>query len=180
MTCIASFCHSERQRRILSIPRRFAFPVSATPKPRKGLRQSVSFRIAFFLQICGFAGLYIVLSFISGTPLSSLVRRKLQRSTRRRGERNLPALRSTPLRAEGFCFRSSPAAQAADLPALLLKCFELEPQVLSPMKNPDTHFRRCSFGSLVQRELKLHLQGEPLVRSILPAKPDSAIIHYSL
>ena len=39
------------------------------------------------LQICGFAGLFIVLSIISGTPLSSLVGRKLQRSTRRRGEK---------------------------------------------------------------------------------------------
>ena len=57
------------------------------------------------LQICGFAGLLIVLSIILGPPLSSLVGRKLQRSTRRRGERNLPALRSTPLRAESFLFR---------------------------------------------------------------------------
>ena len=63
------------------------------------------------LQICGFAGLFIVLSIISGTPLSSLVGRKLQRSTRRRGEKNLPALRSTPLRAESFLFRWSPAAR---------------------------------------------------------------------
>ena len=131
-------------------------------------------------QICGFAGLYIFLSIISGTPLSSLVGRKLQRSTRRRGERNLPALRSTPLRAEGYFFRQSTAAQDADLPALLMKCFVLEIKVLSPMKNPDTHFRRCSFGSLVQRELKLHLQGEPLARSILPAKPDTDIFHFQL
>ena len=89
------------------------------------------------LQICGFAGLYIVLSFISGTPLSSLVRRKLQRSTRRRGEKNLPALRSTPLRAEGLLFRSSHAAQDTDLPALLMKCFVLETWVLSPMKRAE-------------------------------------------
>ena len=67
-------------------------------------------------QICGFAGLYILLSFISGTPLSSLVGRKLQRSTRRRGERNLPALRSTPLRAGIFFFQPSAAAHDADLP----------------------------------------------------------------
>ena len=92
------------------------------------------FRISHLLQICGFAGLFIVLSILSGTPLSSLVRRKLQRSTRRRGEENLPALRSTPLRAENRIFRSSPAAQGTDLPALLLKCFELETQVPSPMK----------------------------------------------
>ena len=39
------------------------------------------------LQICGFAGFYIVLSIISETSLSSLVGRKLQRSTRRRGEK---------------------------------------------------------------------------------------------
>ncbi|MBQ3879714.1 MAG: hypothetical protein II727_05380, partial [Oscillospiraceae bacterium] len=90
------------------------------------------------------------------------------------------AMRYTPLRAEGFLFRQSAAAQDTDLPALLMKFLVLEINVLSTMKNPDTHFRRCSFGSLVQRELKLHLQGEPLVRSILPAKPDSAIIHYSL
>ena len=77
-------------------------------------------------QICGFAGLFIVLSIISGTPLSSLVGRKLQRSTRRRGEKNLPALRSTPLRAEGFLFRASAAAQDTDLPALLMKCFVLK------------------------------------------------------
>ncbi|MBQ1504126.1 MAG: hypothetical protein IIZ49_01920, partial [Oscillospiraceae bacterium] len=48
-------------------------------------------------------------------------------------EENLPALRSTPLRAEGFLFRSSPAAQDADLPALLMKCFALEIKALSPM-----------------------------------------------
>ena len=94
--------------------------------------------IADLRQICGFAGLFIVLSFISGTPLSSLVRRKLQRSTRRRGEENLPALRSTPLRAESFLFRWSPAAQDADLPALLLQCFQLEIRVLSPMKRDDS------------------------------------------
>ena len=92
------------------------------------------FCITHLLQICGFAGLFIVLSYISGTPLSSLVGRKLQRSTRRRGEKNLPALRSTPLRAEGLLFRSSHAAQDADLPALLMKCFVLETWVLSPMK----------------------------------------------
>ncbi|MBQ1504086.1 MAG: hypothetical protein IIZ49_01715 [Oscillospiraceae bacterium] len=86
------------------------------------------------LQICGFAGFYIVLSIISGTPLSSLVGRKLQRSTRRRGERNLPALRSTPLRAGMIFFRQSAATQDADLPALLLKCFVPEIKVLSPMK----------------------------------------------
>ena len=74
------------------------------------------FRISLLRQICGFAGLFIVLSFISGTPLSLLVQRKLQRSTRRRGEENLPALRSTPLRVEGFLFRPSSAAQDADLP----------------------------------------------------------------
>ena len=62
------------------------------------------FRISHLLQICGFAGLFIVLSSVLGTPLSSLVRRKLQRSTRRRGEENLPALRSTPLRAEVLFF----------------------------------------------------------------------------
>ncbi|MBQ1505124.1 MAG: hypothetical protein IIZ49_06970, partial [Oscillospiraceae bacterium] len=45
-----------------------------------------------------------------------------------------PALRSTPLRAEGLLFRSSHAAQDADLPALLMKCFVLETWVLSPMK----------------------------------------------
>ena len=93
--------------------------------------------IADLRQICGFAGFFIVLSFIIGTPLSSLVRRKLQRSTRRRGEKNLPALRSTPLRAESFLYRSFPAAQDADLPALLMKCFVQEKQVLSPMKCDD-------------------------------------------
>ena len=92
------------------------------------------FRISHLLQICRFAGFFLVLSLTLGTPLSSLVRRKLQRSTRRRGERNLPALRSTPLRAQCFLFRSSPAAQDADLPALLLKCFALETWALSPMK----------------------------------------------
>ncbi|MBQ3880709.1 MAG: hypothetical protein II727_10415, partial [Oscillospiraceae bacterium] len=80
--------------------------------------------IADLLQICGFAGFFLVLSLTLGTPLSLLVQRKLQRNTRRRGEENLPALRSTPLRAEGFLFRQSAAAQDADLPALLMECFQ--------------------------------------------------------
>ena len=108
-------CHSERKRRI--------FPFRADSHllypSLRGRETPAAIRfpfIAHLLQICGFAGFYIVLSIISGTPLSSLVRRKLQRSTRRRGERNLPALRSTPLRAEGFFFRSSAAAHVADLP----------------------------------------------------------------
>ena len=96
----------------LSILRRFAFPAGArhifcirhceAPQEAVAIR---FFRIAHLLQICGFAGLFIVLSSVLGTPLSSLVRRKLQRSTRRRGEKNLPALRSTPLRAEGLIVR---------------------------------------------------------------------------
>ena len=93
---------------------------------RLRLTEGVSYAEFFLRQICGFAGLFIVLSIISGTPLSLLVQRKLQRSTRRRGERNLPALRSTPLRAESILFRLSAAAHAADLPALLMKCFVLE------------------------------------------------------
>ena len=72
-------------------------------------------------------------------------------STRRRGEGNLPALRSTPLRAEGYRFRSSAAAHAADLPALLMKCFALETKVLSPMKRAGIFFykiRRSRIPSL--------------------------------
>ena len=96
------------------------------------------FRISHLLQICGFAGFFLVLSLTLGTPLSLLVQRKLQRNTRRRGEENLPALRSTPLRAEGFLFRSFSAAHAVDLPALLMKCFVLETWVLSPMERAET------------------------------------------
>ena len=117
-----------------------ADPRSRHPPPR-GRETPAAIRflcIAHLLQICGFAGLFILLSILSGTPLSSLVGRKLQRSTRRRGERNLPALRSTPLRAESFLFRSSAAAHNTDLPALLLKCFHLETQILSPMKRGET------------------------------------------
>ena len=125
-------CHSERKRRI------FPFRADAHSRhpPPRGRETPTAIRFlctSHLLQICGFAGLFIVLSILSGTPLSSLVRRKLQRSTRRRGEENLPALRSTPLRAENRIFRSSPAAQAADLPALLMKCFVLETWALSPM-----------------------------------------------
>ena len=40
-----------------------------------------------------------------------LCKESSKESTRRRGERNLPALRSTPLRAESFLFRWSPAAR---------------------------------------------------------------------
>ena len=120
---------------------RYAFPAMFLWLPcakgavsRLRLTEGVSYAEFFLRQICGFAGLYILLFIISGTPLSLLVQRKLQRSTRRRGEKNLPALRSTPLRAESFLFRSSPAAHDADLPALLMKCFVLETHILSPMK----------------------------------------------
>ena len=37
-----------------------------------------------------------------------LCKESSKESTRRRGEKNLPALRSTPLRAEGFLFRAIP------------------------------------------------------------------------
>ena len=116
-----------------SIPRRYAFPTSSLRSPVRGCGNPfpLHYPSPANLRICRIC---IVLSFIIGTPLSSLVRRKLQRSTRRRGEKNLPALRSTPLRTEGLLFRSSHAAQDADLPALLMKCFVLETWVLSPMK----------------------------------------------
>ena len=108
-------CYSERQRRIFL----FRADAHSLHLPPRGRETPAAIRfpfIAHLRQICGFAGLFIVLSIISGTPLSSLVRRKLQRSTRRRGEKNLPALRSTPLRAEIILFRSPAAAQDADLP----------------------------------------------------------------
>ena len=52
--------------------------------------------IAHLLQICGFAGLFIVLSFISGTPLSLLVQRKLQRKHTKAGRRKSPRLAIHP------------------------------------------------------------------------------------
>ena len=131
------FCHSERSEESFHSAQIRIFCIRHCEAPQ-GAVAIRFFRIAHLLQICGFAGLFIVLSSVLGTPLSSLVRRKLQRSTRRRGEKNLPALRSTPLRAGGFLFRSSAAAQDADLPALLQRCFELETQGASPMKRTET------------------------------------------
>ena len=131
------FCHSERSEESFHFAQIRIFCIRHCEAPQEAVAIRF-FRIAHLLQICGFAGLFIVLSSVLGTPLSSLVRRKLQRSTRRRGEKNLPALRSTPLRAEKIIFLSSAAAQAADLPALLMKCFVLETWVLSPMKCTET------------------------------------------
>ena len=71
-----------------------SFPLRADPHsrhpPPRGRETPAAIRslcIADLRQICGFAGLFILLSILSGTPLSSLVGRKLQRSTRRRGEK---------------------------------------------------------------------------------------------
>ena len=52
--------------------------------------------IAHLRQICGFAGLFIVLSFISGTPLSLLVQRKLQKKHTKAGRRKSPRLAIHP------------------------------------------------------------------------------------
>ena len=52
--------------------------------------------IAYLRQICGFAGLFIVLSIISGAPLSSLVGRKLQRKHTKAGRENSPRLAIHP------------------------------------------------------------------------------------
>ena len=48
--------------------------------------------IAHLLQICGFAGLYLVLSSVFETPLSLLVQRKLQRKHTKAGRRKSPRL----------------------------------------------------------------------------------------
>ena len=80
----------------LCSPRSFAGAQNARigefPSP-ESLR---TFRV--FILFCVFA---------SGTPLSSLVRRKLQRRTRRRGSKISPALRSTLSRAviQSFLYR---------------------------------------------------------------------------
>ena len=54
------------------------------------------FSIALLQQICGFAGLFIVLFIISGTPLSLLVQRKLQRKHTKAGRRKSPRLAIHP------------------------------------------------------------------------------------
>ena len=100
------FCAQDISRPvILRLSRRifsFRADVHFLHPPPRGCEMPVSIHVpcmTHLRQICGFAGLWILLSSVLGTPLSSLVGRKLQRSTRRRGEKNLPALRSTPLRA---------------------------------------------------------------------------------
>ena len=54
------------------------------------------FRIALLLQICGFAGILLLLSVILGTPLSLLVQRKLQRKHTKAGRRKSPRLAIHP------------------------------------------------------------------------------------
>ena len=54
------------------------------------------FRIAHLRQICGFAGILLLLSVILGTPLSLLVQRKRQRKHTKAGREKSPRLAIHP------------------------------------------------------------------------------------
>ena len=54
------------------------------------------FRISHLLQICRFAGFFLVLSLTLGTPLSLLVQRKLQRKHTKAGREKSPRLAIHP------------------------------------------------------------------------------------
>ena len=80
-----------------SLPFR-ANPCSLHPPPR-GRETPVAIRfpcIAHLRQICGFAGLYLVLSSVFETPLSLLVQRKLQRKHTKAGREKSPRLAIHP------------------------------------------------------------------------------------
>ena len=80
-----------------------SFPLRADPRsrhpPPRGRETPAAIRflcISHLLQICGFAGLFILLSILSGTPLSSLVGRKLQRKHTKAGREKSPRLAIHP------------------------------------------------------------------------------------
>ena len=108
------------------------------PEGVKRPRQSVSPLLPISGKSADLLGYLLFFLLFQELRFLCLCKESSKESTRRRGERNLPALRSTPLRAKGLRFRSSAAAQDADLPALLLKCFELETRALSPMQRGET------------------------------------------
>ena len=102
------------------------------------------FRISHLLQICGFAGLFIVLSSVLGTPLSLLVQRKLQRKHTKAGREKSPRLAIHPSARRKLSLSIIRRRACRRSAALLMKCFVLEIQVLSPMKRAEKDSSACS------------------------------------
>ena len=98
--------------------------------------------IAHLLQICGFAGLFIVLSFVLGTPLSLLVQRKLQRKHTKAGRRKSPRLAIHPSARLKLSLSTIPRRAGRRSALLLMKCFQLGKRVLSPMKRANPIYKK--------------------------------------
>ncbi|MBQ1504033.1 MAG: hypothetical protein IIZ49_01445, partial [Oscillospiraceae bacterium] len=73
--------------------------------------QSVSFALPISCKSADLPGSLLFFLLFQELRFLCLCKESSKESTRRRGEENLPALRSTPLLAETFLFRSSAAAR---------------------------------------------------------------------
>ncbi|MBQ3879238.1 MAG: hypothetical protein II727_02965, partial [Oscillospiraceae bacterium] len=114
-------------------------------KPRKGLWQSVSFAFPISCKsadLPGYCLCFLLFQELRFLPLWE----ESSKEAHEGGEREISPPCDPPLCApKAFSFEHPPPRVGADLPALLMKCFQLETQILSPTQKKAPCFRRTLF-----------------------------------